>query len=91
MRAIDSRFVTGLSNIPFAGVYVWTFPPGSFTGWDSEGVNNNYLAWLCLVLIVWYVELRGQLFIFIFIFSCVLGDFRRNSDCAIRPEVTMCG
>ena len=28
-----------LSNTLFAGVYVWTFQPGSSTGWGSEGVK----------------------------------------------------
>ena len=39
MHSIKSRFVTGPSNILFAGVYVSTFQPGGFTGWGSEGVN----------------------------------------------------
>ena len=28
-------------NIPFAGVYVFTFQPGNFTGWGSEGVKRQ--------------------------------------------------
>ena len=39
MHSIESRFVTGPSNILFAGVYVSIFQPGNFTGWDSEGVK----------------------------------------------------
>ena len=39
MHSIESRFVTGPSNILFAGVYVCTFLPGNFTCWGSEGVN----------------------------------------------------
>ena len=41
--SIESRFVTGPSNILSAGVYVCTFPPGNFTGWGSEGVNVSRL------------------------------------------------
>ena len=41
MRSIKSRFVIGPSNILFAGVYVSIFQPGNFTGWGSEGVNDN--------------------------------------------------
>ena len=43
MHSTDSRFVTGPSNTLFSGVYVYTFQPGTFTGWGSEGVNNNVL------------------------------------------------
>ena len=39
MHSIENRFVIGPSNILFSGVYVCTFQPGSFTGWDVEGVN----------------------------------------------------
>ena len=41
MRTIESRFVTGPSDILFGGVYVCTFPqPGIFTGCGSEGAVN---------------------------------------------------
>ena len=40
MHSTESRFVMGPSNILSAGVYVYTFQPGNFTGWDSEGVNG---------------------------------------------------
>ena len=39
IRCTDSRFVIGLSNILFAGVYMCTFPPRNFTGSGSEGVK----------------------------------------------------
>ena len=39
MHSIESRFVTGPSAILFGGVYVCTFQPRYFTGWDSEGVK----------------------------------------------------
>ena len=35
-----SRFVMGPSNTLSAGMYVYTFQPGNFTGWGSEGVNG---------------------------------------------------
>ena len=34
------RFVTGPSNVLLAGVYVYTFQPGNFTGWGSEGIKS---------------------------------------------------
>ena len=42
------RFVVGSSNMLFAGVYVCTFQPGNFTGWESEGVKGISLLKLCL-------------------------------------------
>ena len=39
MHSIESRFITGPSDILFACVYVCTFQPGNFTGWGSERVN----------------------------------------------------
>ena len=39
MNSIESRFVIGRSNILFAVVSVYTFQPGHFTGWGSDGVN----------------------------------------------------
>ena len=51
MHSIDSRLVTGPSNILFAGVYVCTFPPGNFTDWGSERVNFP-LGWLKSIAIV---------------------------------------
>ena len=39
MHSVRRRFVAGPSNILFAGVYVYTFQPGNFTGWGSEGVK----------------------------------------------------
>ena len=41
MHSIESRFVTGPSDMLFAGMYVCTFQPGNFTGWGYEGVNYN--------------------------------------------------
>ena len=41
MDGIESRFVTGPSNILFGGVYLCTFQPGNFTGFGSEGVNTD--------------------------------------------------
>ena len=49
MHSTDGRFVTGPSDILFAGVYVCTFQPGNFTGWSSDGVNET-LKWLSLFL-----------------------------------------
>ena len=34
MHNTESRFLIGLSDILFAGVYVCTFQPGHFTGWE---------------------------------------------------------
>ena len=34
---IESRLVTGPSNVLFAGVYVCTFQPRTFTGLGNEG------------------------------------------------------
>ena len=45
MHSTESRFVTGPSNILFAGVYVCTFQPRNFTSWGRVGVN------LCLLLL----------------------------------------
>ena len=45
MHSIQSRFVIGPWNILFAGVYViyvYTFQPGNFTGWGSEGVIGKW-------------------------------------------------
>ena len=38
IRSIESRFVIGPSNIPFADMC--TFQPGNFTGCGSEGVKH---------------------------------------------------
>ena len=35
MHSIESKVVTGPSNMLFAGVYVCTFQPGNFTNWGS--------------------------------------------------------
>ena len=40
MHSFESKFVTGPSNILFAGVYVCAFQSGKFTGRGSEGVND---------------------------------------------------
>ena len=48
MHSIESRFVIGPSNILFGGVYVCTFSPGNFTGWGSEGVNNDARVFYCM-------------------------------------------
>ena len=42
-HSIESRFVTGPSNILFGGVYVCTFQPGNFTGRGGERVNVDCL------------------------------------------------
>ena len=39
MNSIESRLVIGRSNILFAVVSVYTFQPGNFTDWGSDGVN----------------------------------------------------
>ena len=39
MHSCESRFLIGLSDILFGGVYVCTFDRGNFTGWGSERVN----------------------------------------------------
>ena len=41
MHSIESRFVTGPSNILFAGVYMSIIQPGKFTGWGREGVKSG--------------------------------------------------
>ena len=41
MYCTESRFVIGLSNIPFAGAYVCTFQHGNFTVWGGEGVKKT--------------------------------------------------
>ena len=46
MHSIESTFVTGPSNMLFAGVSVCTFQPGNFMSWGSEGVNYKELCWL---------------------------------------------
>ena len=35
-HGVESRFVTGSSNILFASLYVCTFQPRNFTGWGSD-------------------------------------------------------
>ena len=52
MHSTENRFVIGLSNILFAGVYVCTFQPENFTGYGwgwgggggSERVKNDRLC-----------------------------------------------
>ena len=39
VHSIESKCVTGPSNILFGGGYVCTFDARNFTGWGSEGVN----------------------------------------------------
>ena len=39
LHTTESRFVTGPSNILFAGVFVCTFQPGNVTGWGNKAVN----------------------------------------------------
>ena len=41
MHSVGSRFVIGPSNILSAGMYVFTFQPGNFTGFGSEGVKQQ--------------------------------------------------
>ena len=42
-HSIESKFVIRrTSNLLLAGMYVYTFQPGNFTGWGSEGVNRAY-------------------------------------------------
>ena len=43
MHRIESKFVTGPSNILSAGVCMSTFQPGNFTGLGSEGVKEGRL------------------------------------------------
>ena len=45
VNSMDSRLVTGPSNILFAGVHVCTFQPGKFTGWGSERVKRGQRMW----------------------------------------------
>ena len=40
IHSIESGFVIGPWNVPFAGVYVCIFQPGNFTGRGSKGVNS---------------------------------------------------
>ena len=47
LHIIKSIFVTGPSNILFVCVYVFTFQPGHFTGWGSEGVKGSSLTRNC--------------------------------------------
>ena len=43
MHNTESKFgFRTIKTILFAGMYVSTFQPGNFTGWDSEGVK---FAW----------------------------------------------
>ena len=51
----EIRFVTGPSNILFAGAYVCSFQPGNVTGWGSEGVNH-YVQVALLLLRRWYTS-----------------------------------
>ena len=44
MHNIESRFVTGPSNILFGGVHVCTFQPGNFTGGGREWDNIVRMA-----------------------------------------------
>ena len=39
MHSIESRSVTGPSNVLFAGLHVCTFEPKNVTGWGSEWVK----------------------------------------------------
>ena len=56
MHTIASRFVIGPSNILFASLYVYTFQPGSFTGWGSEGVNKLYKVYILRAEKSWRLE-----------------------------------
>ena len=48
MDSTESRFVVGPSVVLFGSVNVCTFQTGSFTGCDSEGVNEgNNLSGRC--------------------------------------------
>ena len=40
-HSTESRFVTGPSNVLFAGAYVSTFQPGNVSSWGSEGVSSG--------------------------------------------------
>ena len=50
---MESRLVTGPSDILFAGMYVYTFQPGNFTGCGSEGVKYLSVS-VCFCLCVVY-------------------------------------
>ena len=43
---LNVRFVTGPSNVLFAGVHVYTFQPGNLTGCGSEGIKSQ----MCLAV-----------------------------------------
>ena len=43
MHRIESKFVTGQSNILFAGVCMCTFQLGNCTGWGSKGAKEGQL------------------------------------------------
>ena len=43
IQSIENRLVIRPSNILSAGVYVSTFQPGHFTGWESEAVKGTML------------------------------------------------
>ena len=64
MHHIECRFVTGPSDVLFAGVYVCTFLPGNFTGWGTEGVKRQIDAlcytWFCVDELFFYVEPFGS-------------------------------
>ena len=52
MHSVESRRVTGPSNMLFSGVYVSTSQPRNLTGWSSEGVKqvHQICQSLCIVL-----------------------------------------
>ena len=56
MHNMESRYVTGPSNILFADVYLSTFQPGNVTGWGSEGVNMKLRRLFVAVEALLYVH-----------------------------------
>ena len=59
MHSTESRFVTGPSNILFAGIYVCNFQPRNFTGWGSEGVKTEEACCMKAVKkMFWYLKAK---------------------------------
>ena len=56
MHSIESRFVTGPSNILFVDVYLNTFQPRNVTSWGTEGVNVKLCRLFVEVKVLLYVH-----------------------------------
>ena len=60
MHNIDSRFVTGSSNILFVDVYLNTFQPGNVTSWGTEGVNVKLRRLFVEIKVLLYVHKKKK-------------------------------